>query len=272
MFTATLSRYLRHIASVSPSRMNQFLGSLFEHKIPLVSQSDGSLVELRQRGDSFSLTVERQIEGRVRHVSLALSTEQGDTLKKFAGQVPEGATSDIATVEIERKWCPREATHLEDLSRQGQYLVSISETEQGYLCIGGGEARVRRKNDSYFLTVKSSGDLTRREVEVALTPEQWRDLWPLTVGQRIEKDRVVMDVAQPNGGSARVEVDRFKGHLAPLVLVECEFSSAESAAAFVAPACFGEEVTLDPRFKNKALAKGGSAEIQLSDGRLPKAV
>ncbi|HNS59165.1 MAG TPA: adenylate cyclase, partial [Nitrosomonas europaea] len=50
------------------------------------------------------------------------------------------------------------------------------------------------------------------------------------------------------------ELDVFAGHLSPLMLVEVEFLSEDAAQAFIPPPWFGEEVTEDKRYKNKALA------------------
>ncbi|MDB5185603.1 MAG: adenylate cyclase, partial [Candidatus Saccharibacteria bacterium] len=62
---------------------------------------------------------------------------------------------------------------------------------QGYLVIGNddSEVRLRDKDGSYTLTVKSKGTMTRGEHEVLIDPHQFSQLWPATEGKRIEKTR-----------------------------------------------------------------------------------
>ena len=120
---------------------------------------------------------------------------------------------------------------------------------QGYLSVEPAEVRIRSRDDtSHELTVKSVGGLSRAEVNLALTPEQFEELWPLAQGS-IEKDRTRYEV---DGGTA--EVDVYRGPLAGLVVAEVEFPSEAEAAAFVPPPWFGTEVTTDPRYRNAALA------------------
>jgi adenylate cyclase len=120
---------------------------------------------------------------------------------------------------------------------------------QGYLSVEPAEVRIRSRDDtSHELTVKSVGGLSRAEVNLPLTPDQFEELWPL-VQRSIEKDRTPYEV---DGGTA--EVDVYRGRLAGLVVAELEFPSEAEAAAFVPPAWFGTEVTTDPRYRNAALA------------------
>jgi adenylate cyclase len=120
---------------------------------------------------------------------------------------------------------------------------------QGYLSVEPAEVRIRSCNDtSHELTVKSVGGLSRAEVNLPLTPEQFEELWPL-VQRSIEKERTRYEV---DGGTA--EIDVYRGPLAGLVVAELEFSSEVEAAAFVPPLWFGTEVTTDPRYRNAALA------------------
>jgi len=147
-------------------------------------------------------------------------------------------------IEIERKYLLRA---FPDLSGSARKVI-----RQGY--ISGAEdqveTRLRQANESYFLTVKTGAGLARGEYEVKLTQAQFDALWPATEGRRVEKTRYT--AALPDGLS--YELDIFEGHLRPLACVEVEFTSEAAAHAFVAPDWFGEDVTEDKRFKNKALA------------------
>jgi CYTH domain-containing protein len=120
---------------------------------------------------------------------------------------------------------------------------------QGYLSLEPAEVRLRSTDDAaYELTVKSHGGLSRAEVNLELTPEQFEELWPL-VQRSIEKER-----SQHEVDGRTIEVDVYRGKLAGLVVAEIEFPSEVDAYAFTPPAWFGAEVTADPRYRNAALA------------------
>jgi len=146
-------------------------------------------------------------------------------------------------MEIERKWLVERPSD-ESLNAPSERI------DQGYLAIepDGHEARVRRKEDHYFLTVKSSGGLARAEYEIELSFEQFASLWPATEGRRIEKTRYAA-----NG----IELDLYTGSLEGLIVAEVEFTTEDEAAAYVAPPWFGAEVTEDRRYKNHSLAVHG---------------
>jgi CYTH domain-containing protein len=151
-------------------------------------------------------------------------------------------------VEIERKWLVR--TLPADLTRGRSRRI-----RQGYVAIdpSGTEVRVRDDDGVLGMTVKSSGDLVRAEIEIALSQEQFEALWALTAGRRVEKVRTDYPLGG-SGADAVAEVDVFEGALAPLILVEVEFASEDAAAAFGAPVWMADEVTTDKRYKNRNLA------------------
>jgi adenylate cyclase len=113
---------------------------------------------------------------------------------------------------------------------------------------------VRRRAGAATLTVKSGASRTRVEEELAIEPERFERLWPLTERRRIEKTRYEI----PADGGLTVELDVYGGALAGLVVAEVEFASEDDANAFVAPAWFGREVTDDERYKNQRLARDGA--------------
>jgi adenylate cyclase len=120
-----------------------------------------------------------------------------------------------------------------------------------------GEVRVRRKGSHCLLTVKSEGQLLRLEEEREI-PEEILDLLASRTCDRIVKDRTTFR------HEGRIfELDRFKGRLSGLLLLEVEFATLAEAGSFVLPALFEKcgalDVTADPRFKNKNLAKALSA-------------
>ncbi|MCA0873301.1 CYTH domain-containing protein [Seohaeicola saemankumensis] len=152
--------------------------------------------------------------------------------------------------EIERKFLVR---HLPDLTGARAFQI-----RQGYLTgpADSVEVRLRQKDDSYFLTLKSDGDVVRIERESEITADQFATFWPQTDGRRVEKTR--WSGTLPSG--MIFELDEFSGALAPLILVEVEFTSERDAADFTPPDWFGRDVTSDKRFKNKSLALLGSPE------------
>jgi len=158
--------------------------------------------------------------------------------------------------EIERKYLVARCPPLDGLA---------SETvRQGYITgpEDSVEVRLRQKGQGHFITVKSGGTLERAEYETGIDAARFDALWPATAGRRIEKTRHVGTLP----GGEVFELDIFEGALAPLMLVEVEFTSLDAAHAFTAPDWFGADVTEDRRYKNKALAtqpppNAGSAAI-----------
>jgi adenylate cyclase len=125
---------------------------------------------------------------------------------------------------------------------------------QGYLAIGkeGEEVRLRKIGDETLLTVKRGRGEVRSEEEVALTPEQFDALWPLTEGRRVSKTRHRIPA-----GDLEIELDLYGGGLEGLVTAEVEFESEADADAFEPPDWFGEDITDDDRYKNESLATEG---------------
>ena len=144
--------------------------------------------------------------------------------------------------EIERKFIVRERPP-ELRSGRPEHI------RQGYLSLDPVEVRIRsREGRPHELTVKSVGGLSRAEVNVPLTQEQFDELWPL-VRCSITKERTVLHV-----GEWTVEVDVYEDNLAGLLVAEVEFGSEGEAESFSPPGWFGREVTADARYRNAALA------------------
>ena len=149
-------------------------------------------------------------------------------------------------LEIERKFLA------EDLPPDLE-LASEVEIAQGYLASGeDSQVRLRRQGDRTLLTAKRGHGLSRDEVEVALEPESFEALWPLTEGRRLEKTRLTSLYA-----GRTIEIDVYKGPLAGLVVAEVEFDDADAAQAFEPPPWLSRELTGDPRYSNQRLAVEG---------------
>ena len=146
-------------------------------------------------------------------------------------------------MEIERKYLVDKLPgHIED------YPCRI--ISQGYLNINP-VVRIRRDNDKYELTYKSKGFLARQEYNLPLNREAYEHLLTKIDGRLIEKRRYMI----PLEHGLTAELDVFEGTLAPLILVEVEFSSEEEANSFVPPSWFGEDVTFSGKYHNSSLSK-----------------
>lgn len=145
-------------------------------------------------------------------------------------------------LEIERKFHLRRWP--ESLPKDSGTLIA-----QGYLADSPCTVRLRRYGSDHFLTVKSGSGLVRNETEIPLTPHQFNQLWPLTESRRLEKMRYLLPF-----GPYTIEIDRFLGRLAPLIVAEVEFPSSEAAHAFQPPDFFGQELTGRSEFLNSQLA------------------
>jgi 8-oxo-dGTP pyrophosphatase MutT (NUDIX family) len=69
-----------------------------------------------------------------------------------------------------------------------------------------------------------------------------------------------------------VEVDRYYGNLAPLLMAEVEFASVEESERFEKPDYFGEEVTEENAYRNLSLAINGipdKSALENQVGALP---
>ena len=147
-------------------------------------------------------------------------------------------------LEIERKFLLRALPDLEGLA--------VATIRQGYVSApqDATEVRLRQSDDRHFLSIKGGEGLVRSEREIAITTEQFAALWPETLGRRVAKRRWKGQLP----GGLTYELDIYEGALSPLMTVEVEFASETEANAFVPPQWFGADVTLDKRYRNKALA------------------
>ena len=149
-------------------------------------------------------------------------------------------------VEIERKYLIKEMP--KDLSDYAYHTLV-----QGYLNTSP-VVRVRKENDSYYLTYKGSGLLTREEYNLPLDEESFLHLIGKADGNVISKRRYQLPYSC-NGNSFLIELDVFEKPFAPLVLAEVEFLSEEQSENFIPPEWFDKEVTYDPNYHNSNMSK-----------------
>ena len=145
-------------------------------------------------------------------------------------------------MEIERKFTVKSLPDLE------QYSFHIM--EQGYLNTDP-VVRVRKEDDTYYLTYKGKGFLVREEANLPLTQEAYLHMIEKADGIVIRKKRYLIPYEQ-----LTIELDVFEAPYENLVIAEVEFESEEQANSFLPPDWFDEEVTQNPRYHNSNLSRG----------------
>lgn len=159
-------------------------------------------------------------------------------------------------MEIERKFTLKKLP--ENLESYPCYII-----EQAYLNTTPA-IRVRQQNDSYYLTYKGSGMMSREEYNFPLDKASYQHLLEKADGNIISKKRYVIPLANPQFTSDFVplstpelviELDIFAPPFAPLIMAEVEFPSAEMAKAFLPPDWFDEDVTMNPEYHNSNMSQ-----------------
>lgn len=145
-------------------------------------------------------------------------------------------------MEIERKYLLKQ---IPELSGFPYHRI-----EQAYLCTSP-VVRVRREDDSFYMTYKGKGMLAREEYNLPLTKEAYEHLKEKKDGNLIGKNRYLI----PLEGGLLAEVDVFDPPFAPLIMAEVEFETEEQADKFQPPEWFGEEVTFDRRYHNSYMSR-----------------
>lgn len=110
--------------------------------------------------------------------------------------------------------------------------------------------RIRREDDSFYLTYKGKGLMAREEYNLPLDRASYEHLLPKADGSCISKKRYLIPCPP-----CTIELDIFAEPFAPLIIAEVEFPSVEEANAFVPPEWFDRDVTHDPAYQNSNLSK-----------------
>ncbi len=159
-------------------------------------------------------------------------------------------------MEIEKKYTIKELP--ENLESYPCKII-----EQAYLNTAP-VVRVRKSNDTYYLTYKGSGLMAREEYNLPLDEASYRHLLTKADGNIISKKRYVLPIKNPqflNGYTPTaapalcIELDVFAPPFAPLVMAEVEFPNIEMAEAFIPPAWFDKEVTDNPEYHNSVMSR-----------------
>lgn len=146
-------------------------------------------------------------------------------------------------MEIERKYLIHSIPF--DLSIYPHHAI-----EQAYLNTDP-VLRIRRQDDTYYLTYKSKGLLAREEYNLPLNVEAYQHLLTKADGNILTKTRYKI----PLGDHLTIELDIFHGCFDGLILAEVEFPTLEEANAFTPPDFFGEDVTFSTDYQNSTLSQ-----------------
>lgn len=153
-------------------------------------------------------------------------------------------------MEIERKFLVKQLP--DDLE-----YYEARKIEQAYLCTNP-VVRIRKKDDDYILTYKSSGMLERIEEEMPLTKESYEHLREKADGNIITKVRYLI----PEESGLTIELDCFLGTFEGFVLAEVEFESVEQAKAYIPPEWFLKDVTYDKNCHNSNLSQMTKEQVE----------
>lgn len=145
-------------------------------------------------------------------------------------------------MEIERKFLIKELPG--DLETYKFHII-----EQAYLTTTP-TIRVRREDDSYYMTYKGSGLMVHEEYNLPLTKESYETLKSKSDGNIIRKKRHLIPCREYT-----IELDVFDKPFSPLVLAEVEFPTKEEADTFVPPIWFDRDVTDDKRYYNSNMSR-----------------
>ena len=144
-------------------------------------------------------------------------------------------------MEIERKFL---IGNIPDLSE-----YKYHEIEQAYLNTNP-VVRIRKEDDTYYLTYKGKGFMAREEYNLPLNKESYEHLLKKADGNIISKRRYLIPY-----NKYTIELDIFTGVFQGLVIAEVEFDSVDEANSFIGPDWFIEDVTSDKKYHNSYLSK-----------------
>lgn len=147
-------------------------------------------------------------------------------------------------MEIERKYLINRESLPDNLYTYPSHII-----EQGYLCTEP-VVRIRKEDDNYYLTYKSSGLLSREEYNLPLTSSGYAHLLPKCDGNIISKTRFLIPYDRYT-----IELDIFSGRFENLILAEVEFCSTDEAERFIPPQWFGKDVTFSTDYQNSTLSR-----------------
>ena len=148
-------------------------------------------------------------------------------------------------MEIEKKYLTKKV----HFSLEGFKKAEISQ------CYISTEPVIRLRNHSgkYMLTVKGDGLISREELELNITKEQYERLIKKSETSIVIKTRYYI----PLKCGLTAELDVYHSQLDGLITTEVEFSSLEEMETFAPPRWFGIDISDNKMYKNSYLAIHG---------------
>ncbi len=146
--------------------------------------------------------------------------------------------------EIERKFLVKDQSWKEGLNEADSSFI-----QQAYLSVyPEPTVRVRAKDSHAWLTIKGKSEgIGRPEYEYSIPVQEAMELIKMAVSAIVLKRRY--EVKYQN---KLWEIDEFYGDNEGLIIAEIELDKEDEK--FEAPAWAGEDVSMDPRYKNFFLA------------------
>lgn len=145
-------------------------------------------------------------------------------------------------MEIEKKYLI--ASIPENIQQYTSYSI-----EQAYICTNP-VLRIRKKDEQYIFTYKSTGLMSREEVETPITKDAYYHLLSKADGNIITKTRYLI----PDENNLTIELDIFHGCFDGLALAEVEFTDEANALSYIPPKWFSEDVTFSSKYHNSTLS------------------
>ena len=143
--------------------------------------------------------------------------------------------------EIEKKYLVNELPNLSEYEK--------SDIIQGYISYNS-ETRIRKIDNTFFITYKSNELLIRDEIEKEIDEEKYNELFKKIKNNIVYKTRYYI-----KDNNYLYELDIYHDYLEGLITVEVEFDSLNDALKFKPPSWFGIEITNDIDYKNSSLSK-----------------
>lgn len=167
-------------------------------------------------------------------------------------------------VEIERKFTVKKLPDNLD-----EY--SYHQIEQGYLNVSPA-IRVRRQDDTYYMTYKGKGIVSHEEYNLALDKESYEHMVQKADGNVIRKKRYLIPLNQDAYSSdylnahpemknqiesmeMKIELDVFDKPFDGLIVAEVEFPTDEAASVYKMADWFEQDVTDDRSYSNAQMSR-----------------
>lgn len=154
--------------------------------------------------------------------------------KFLVNKIPSGLLFKNNTIEIE------------------QYYIDFKPEIRIRKIIMGNDIFTVTGKAKHYMTIKSEGDIVRNEMEFQIYPTVFNKLKSQYPDNKIRKTRYF---TSDQSCIHTIEIDIYKDM--PLIVAEVEFEDIQQAKNYDPPNWFVKEVTNDPMYKNKNLARYG---------------